>query len=125
MILFTPHYDTSPFTFNFASVKAINSKFPFLKTSTTSSLFAVPFIPLTFHEPRLLTICAAPHSLSLSLSSLSLSLIYSPIFFLPPLPSSTSSSYIFLLLLLHFQTSKGTLDSSKINLSITYLLYET
>ena len=46
---FTPHHDTSPFPSNFVSIKASSSNFPSLKTSTTSSLFAVPLIPLKFH----------------------------------------------------------------------------
>ena len=55
MIPFTPHYNTSPFPLNFVGNKAINSNFPFLKTSTTSSLFAAPFITLTYHVPSRFT----------------------------------------------------------------------
>ena len=55
VIPFTPHYDTFQFPLSFVSVKASNLNFPFLKKSTTSSLFAVPFIPLTFHVPSRLT----------------------------------------------------------------------
>ena len=43
------------FPFNFVSVKASNSNFPFWKMSTTSSLFVVSFIPLKFHVPKRLT----------------------------------------------------------------------
>ena len=49
MIPFTLHHYTSPFPFNFVSVKASNSNLLSLKTSNTSSFFAVPFIPLIFH----------------------------------------------------------------------------
>ena len=55
MIPFTPHHDTFPFPFNFVSVKASNSKYLSLKTSTPSSLFAVPFTYLTFHVPNRFT----------------------------------------------------------------------
>ena len=45
--LFVHH--TSPFPFSFFSVKESNSNFLSLKTSTTSSLFAVPYVPLSFY----------------------------------------------------------------------------
>ena len=52
IIPFTLHHNTYPFSFNFASVTARNSKFPFLKTSNPSSLFVIPFIPPTFRIPN-------------------------------------------------------------------------
>ena len=55
VIPFTLHNDTYPSPFNFLSVKASTLNFPSLKTPTTSSLFTVPFIPLTFHVPNRFT----------------------------------------------------------------------
>ena len=55
MMIIIPQHNTSPFPFNFVSVKANNSNSLFLKTSTTPSLFTVLFIPLTFHLPNRFT----------------------------------------------------------------------
>ena len=54
LVIYSDH-DTSPFPFNFVSVKARNSSFPFLKMSIAFSLFVVSLIPLTFHVTKRLT----------------------------------------------------------------------
>ena len=55
MMPFTPHHETPPFKFQFRLRQGKHSNFHSQKTSTTSSLFIVSFIHLTFHVPKRLT----------------------------------------------------------------------